>query len=88
MEIGKPWNGMNELTKLFNESGMGIADFAYALGIRKQSFTRMMDGIIPTPEGVIADSHQILADIDYVRSIPNIENISYKVFKLVLDGTE
>lgn len=88
METGKCRLDLNELTKLFNESGMSIGDFAYALRIRKQSFTRMMDGVIPTPEGVIADSHQILADIDYARSIPNIENISYKVFKLVLDGTE
>jgi len=79
---------MNQLTKLFQESGMGVADFAYALGIRKQSFTRMMDEVIPTPEGVIADAHQILADIDYVRTLPDIEDISYKVFKLVLDGTE
>lgn len=79
---------MNELTKLFHESGMSIGDFAYALGIRKQSFTRMMDGIIPTPEGVISDAHQILADIDYVRTLPDIDGISYKVFKLVLDGTD
>jgi len=82
---------MTEIKKHLDESGMSLSDFAYALGMRPTSLERMVKGLILTPDGVIADAMQILADIDYVDALveakPEIMNISYKVFKLVLDGT-
>lgn len=92
MEINKRGNGMTEIKQLLDKSSMSLSDFAYALGMRANSLERMVKGIILTPPGVISDAHQVLADIDYVDALveakPEIRNISYKIFKLVLDGND
>lgn len=81
---------MEELQELFGKSCMSVKDFSYALGVRHTSIERMLRGDIFTPPGVISDAHQVLADIDYVDALveakPELKEISYKIFKLMLDG--
>lgn len=83
---------MEELSKLIEESGMTISDFGYAISVRYTRIVRMLKGDVPTPQGVISDAHQLLSDIDYVQSLidynPYLKNISYKVWKKVLDNRE
>lgn len=80
---------MTEIKQLLDKSGMSLSDFAYCLGMRATSLERMVKGLILTPDGVIADAHQVLADIDYVDALvdakPELQEINYKIFKLVLD---
>jgi len=80
---------MNEITQLLEASGMSLKDFAECLEMRSNSLERMVKGLIVTPPGVIADAHQVLADIDYVDALleakPELQEINYKVFKLALD---
>ena len=81
---------MTQLSDLLEKSGMTVADFAYALDVRYTRMVRMLQGTVDVPQGIISDAHQLLADIDYVQSLvdhnPGLGNISYKVFKTVLDG--
>ena len=83
---------MEELSKLITMTGMALNDFSYAIGVRYERIVRMLKGNAPTPDGVISDAHQLLADIDYVQSLvdhnPQLKKISYKVWKLVLDDRE
>jgi hypothetical protein len=83
---------MTEIKQHLDASCMSLSDFAYALGMRPTSLERMVKGLIATPDGVIADAMQVLADIDYVDALieakPEIMNINYKVFKLVLDAIQ
>lgn len=80
---------MSELSQLLTQSGMSLSDFAYAIGVRKTSIERMLSGAYSTPPGVLSDAHQLLADIDYVQSLvdhnPDLKDISYKVWKNVLE---
>lgn len=89
-ECIKESNGtMNQLRTLFEQSGMSVKDFAYAIYERQSRFERMLRGeIIPVPSDVISKAHQVLADLEYWESYfeanPH-EKCSYKIFKYLLD---
>lgn len=81
-----------QLSELLKDTGgMTPRDFAGSLGISPVSMNRMLSGRIETPPGVIGDAIQLLEDIDYVGALLTekpelgLQNISYKVFKLLLD---
>lgn len=80
------------LSELIDASGMSVKDFSYAIGVRDTRIQRMLKGDVPTPLGVIGDANQLLADIEYVESLvnhnPDLKYISYKVWKIVLDGDQ
>lgn len=92
---------MEELKQLLEASGMSERDFCYALSqmsrrkggvkLSLKTFEKMIDGLWTVPEGVISDAHQLLADIDYIQSVidsnPQLKNISFKVWELLLDDT-
>lgn len=79
---------MTELRTLFEESGMSVKDFAYAIGESNKRFVQWLRGDFPAPENVIGKAHQLLADLDYWDSVfeanPSLR-CSYKIFKYLLD---
>ncbi len=83
---------MEELSQLIDETGMSVSDFAYAVGTSKSRIERMLNGVYSVPQGLIGDAIQLLEDIDYVKAHfelhPEFKNMSYKVFKTVLDTKE
>ena len=90
------------LNELVDASGMSERDFCHALcwmSLKKggprltlKAFENMLEGAWKVPDGVISDAYQLVADSDYIESVinhnPNLKNISYKVWKKVLDDTE
>lgn len=79
---------MTELRTLFEESGMSVKDFAYAIGESNKRFVQWLRGEFPTPENVIGKAHQLLADLDYWDAFyqANPDKIcSYKIHKYLLD---
>jgi ABC-type Fe2+-enterobactin transport system substrate-binding protein len=80
---------MSAMSEILEQSGMSVADFAYALDVRYTRMVRMLQGAVDVPQGIVSDAHQLLADIDYVKAAmqadPALAEISYKVFKTVLD---
>jgi hypothetical protein len=82
---------MNEIRTLFEDSGMSVKDFSYAIWERQSRFERMLRGEIIAPATVLSKAHQVLADLDYWEAFfeanPDMR-CSYKIFKYVLDSKE
>lgn len=79
---------MNQLRTLFEQSGMSVKDFAYAIGESNKRVVSWLRGEYPAPDSVISKAHQLLADLDfwevYFEANPD-QQCSYKVFKYLLD---
>ena len=82
---------MNTIRTLFEDSGMSVRDFSYAIWERQSRFERMLRGEIEAPAIVLSKAHQVLADLDYWETFfeanPD-QRCSYKIFKYVLDSNE
>ena len=82
---------MNEIRTLFEDSGMSVKDFSYAIWERQSRFERMLRGEIPAPATVLSKAHQVLADLDYWEAFFDANpamRCSYKIFKSILDTKE
>lgn len=79
---------MTELRTLFEESGMSVKDFAYAIGESNKRFVQWLRGDFPAPENVITKAIQVLEDLAfweaYFEANP-FSRCSYKIFKYLLD---
>lgn len=79
---------MTELRTLFEESGMSVKDFAYAIGESNKRLQSWLRGEYEPPVLVIGKANQVLADLDYweayFKANPD-QQCSYKIFKYLLD---
>jgi transcriptional regulator with XRE-family HTH domain len=79
---------MNQLKTLFEQSGMSVKDFAYAIGESNKRVVSWLRGEWEAPQDVIGKAHQLLSDLvfwdAYFKANP-YQQCSYKIFKYVLD---
>jgi len=79
---------MNELKTLFEQSGMSVKDFAYAIGESNKRLVTWLRGEHEAPIQVITKAHQVLTELEYwdafFEANPHLR-CSYKIFKYLLD---